>query len=115
MRLTAAKERRLIPVTVRECDLTGLLKQLVYIDLVGLSADVAAKKLLDGLSGKVQGSTQGVTKRARFSCAKAASISQVVNGNGNIQVGGDFHMNTKKKVQNIINPGARTHYTPTSD
>jgi hypothetical protein len=108
----AGKERRLIPVRVRECDLTGLLKQLVYIDLVGLSPDVAAKKLLDGLAGKVQGDThQGVAKRARSSRAKAASISQVVNGNGNIQVGGDFHINTKKKVQNIIKPGPE-HVTP---
>lgn len=45
-------KRRLIPVRVRECDLTGLLKAPIYIDLVGLTEAEARQRLLDGVSGR---------------------------------------------------------------
>ena len=40
----------LVPVRVRECDMRGLLSQIVYIDLVGRDEDTAKKTLLDGVS-----------------------------------------------------------------
>lgn len=44
------KRGLLLPVRVKECDLEGLLKQIVYIDLVGLDAEAAARRaLLDGV------------------------------------------------------------------
>ncbi len=40
----------LIPVRVGECDVTGLLGQIVYVDLVGLDEDGAHEKLLAGIA-----------------------------------------------------------------
>ncbi|MGN6202848.1 MAG: FxSxx-COOH system tetratricopeptide repeat protein [Solirubrobacterales bacterium] len=45
-------ERMLVPVRVREVDLKGLLAPIVYVDLVGLSAEEARKELLDHVSGQ---------------------------------------------------------------
>jgi len=39
----------LVPVRVQECNLEGLLPQIVYIDFVGLLADEAKNALLDGV------------------------------------------------------------------
>jgi hypothetical protein len=47
---------RLLPVRVRECQPTGLLAQIVYIDLVGLKDGKQARQRL------LQGATQGRTK-----------------------------------------------------
>jgi len=45
----ASHQRKLLPIRVRECDPTGILKQIVYIDLVGLSEEEAKKVLLSGV------------------------------------------------------------------
>ncbi|PKK83050.1 MAG: hypothetical protein CVT49_10475 [candidate division Zixibacteria bacterium HGW-Zixibacteria-1] len=42
-------KRKLIPIRVRECDLTGLLKAIVYIDFVGKSQEAAKEALLTGI------------------------------------------------------------------
>jgi TIR domain len=42
--------RKLIPVRVRPCEPTGLLKPIVYCDLVGLEEENARKTLLAGVS-----------------------------------------------------------------
>jgi hypothetical protein len=39
----------LVPVRVRECDIEGLLGQIVYIDLVKLDEAAAQRALLDGV------------------------------------------------------------------
>ncbi len=39
----------LVPVRVRECDLQGLLPQVIYIDLVGLEQQTARERLLFGV------------------------------------------------------------------
>jgi tetratricopeptide (TPR) repeat protein len=39
----------LLPVRVRECDLRGLLSQLIYVDLVGLEEEAAKDTLLQGV------------------------------------------------------------------
>ncbi len=51
------KERHLIPVRVTACSPTGLLAQVIYIDLVDLNEQDAGRTLLDGLkpSGKPTG------------------------------------------------------------
>jgi hypothetical protein len=41
---------KLIPVRVKKCDPTGLLPQIVYIDLTGKSENAARKALIDGVS-----------------------------------------------------------------
>jgi TIR domain len=44
--------RQLIPVRVREGQIEGLLKQIVYIDLVGKTESAARLALLNGVSGR---------------------------------------------------------------
>lgn len=43
--------RKLIPVRVRPCEFKGLLRQIVYIDLVGVPEGEARTRLLRGVSG----------------------------------------------------------------
>jgi hypothetical protein len=43
------KKRKLIPVLVAECALTGMLLPIVHIDLIGLDEPDAKRALLDGL------------------------------------------------------------------
>ncbi len=45
-------KRKLIPVQVEVCEPTGLLGQVVRIDLVGLDEDDARVRLLEGISGR---------------------------------------------------------------
>jgi tetratricopeptide (TPR) repeat protein len=40
--------KKLLPIRVRECQLQGMLKSIVYIDLVGLSESDAQKALFEG-------------------------------------------------------------------
>jgi hypothetical protein len=56
------KKRKLIPVRVAECTLTGLLSQIIYIDLVNLGEQDAERALLDGL--KPSGQTRAATRRS---------------------------------------------------
>ncbi|HST22726.1 MAG TPA: FxSxx-COOH system tetratricopeptide repeat protein [Blastocatellia bacterium] len=43
------KESKLLPVRVRECELKGLLSQIVYIDLLNLNKAAAKRALLNGV------------------------------------------------------------------
>ncbi len=47
--------RRLIPVRVEPCDPSGLLGQIVSIDLVGVDAERARRRLLAGIQGTIGG------------------------------------------------------------
>jgi tetratricopeptide (TPR) repeat protein len=42
-------QRRLLPVRVRECDVEGLLRQIIYVDLVGLEGNAAREVMLAGI------------------------------------------------------------------
>lgn len=45
------KTSKLIPIRIEECKLDGLLKQISYIDLVGISNEEEAKKLIEDRVG----------------------------------------------------------------
>ncbi|MEM9447141.1 MAG: TIR domain-containing protein [Cyanobacteria bacterium P01_E01_bin.6] len=47
-------ERKLIPVKVKECKPEGLLKPLVYVDLIGISKEKAKQRLLESLEDRVK-------------------------------------------------------------
>jgi ABC-type oligopeptide transport system ATPase subunit len=50
---------RLVPVRIQPCDLSGLLGQVIYIDLVGLDEASARAELLQGVNvGRVRPSSQ---------------------------------------------------------
>jgi tetratricopeptide (TPR) repeat protein len=50
--------RKLIPVRVAPCKPAGLLRSLIYIDLVGLSAEEASAALLGGLAERAKPETK---------------------------------------------------------
>jgi hypothetical protein len=50
----AGAERKLVPVRVAQCDLAGLLGQIVYVDLVGLDEAQARERLLDGMRERLK-------------------------------------------------------------
>src|SRR4029077_17189034 len=43
------KSRTLVPVRVRPCEIKGLLKSIVFIDLVGVEEAAARRELLEGV------------------------------------------------------------------
>jgi hypothetical protein len=45
----AGEKGMLLPVRVEECDLKGLLSQVIYVDLVGLTEEAAREALLKGV------------------------------------------------------------------
>ncbi len=47
-------KRKLVPLRVRECEVTGLLGQIVYVDLVGLDEDTARARLLEGVRERLK-------------------------------------------------------------
>ena len=52
-----AKERKLVPIRVRDCRPQGLLASLVYVDLIGLSQDAAEAALMGAFSARAKPST----------------------------------------------------------
>lgn len=52
------RERTLIPVRVQECQLDGLLRQVIYADLVGLNEEAARATLLAAFAESGRPSTQ---------------------------------------------------------
>src|ERR1017187_1783461 len=52
------RRRKLIPVRVRDCNVEGLLKTIVYIDCVGLTSSETKSKLLDALKPRLKPSKQ---------------------------------------------------------
>ncbi len=60
------KKNTLIPVRIQECELKGLLKQIIYIDLVGISEKEAVERLISGLdSGRIKPSHTPFFPRAQ--------------------------------------------------
>lgn len=49
-----AIERKLIPVRVKECQPSGMLRPLVYVDLVGVAETEAKQRLLDAMKERVK-------------------------------------------------------------
>ncbi|MEO1396829.1 MAG: toll/interleukin-1 receptor domain-containing protein, partial [Cyanobacteria bacterium J06634_5] len=63
-----SQSRKLIPIRVGDCQPTGLLRSLVYVDLVGLEEDEARQAILGALPARVKPTTKPpflMEKRAR--------------------------------------------------
>jgi hypothetical protein len=67
-------QRKLIPVRVRECAPEGLLKAIVFIDLVGLNKQEAAQVLLRG----IKAGRQTPHRPVRFPVRKVVSVGAVL-------------------------------------
>ena len=48
------KQRKLIPIRVRECNLEGLLSAMIHLDLIGHSEDEARAAILEGLKDRAK-------------------------------------------------------------
>jgi hypothetical protein len=69
-----SNQRRLIPVRVRACEPEGLLKAIVFIDLVHLNKDEAARALLSG----IKPGPQAPSRPPRFPLRRAVSVGAVL-------------------------------------
>lgn len=70
-----SNQRRLIPVRVRACEPEGLLKAIVFIDLVDLNKDEAARALLSEIKAGPQASP---SRPPRFPVRRAVSVAAVL-------------------------------------
>lgn len=111
-------DSKLIPVRIEECSVqTGLLKQIVYIDLVGLDdEDIAKERLLEKVSGKRQKPTipplfpkkkigKVDTKKELLSLLvqnKAIGIREDRNIKCIYELGNDFYTNVDIRYDVII-------------
>ncbi|HWB06276.1 MAG TPA: toll/interleukin-1 receptor domain-containing protein [Verrucomicrobiales bacterium] len=91
------KERGLVPVRVRECRPEGLLGQVVYLDLVGLSMEEQEKRLLEFLQNKPNSSApapaparQAAKKRAPKRTSAASSLVMNATAETAYQAGRDL-------------------------
>lgn len=94
----ACEKRTLIPVRVRDCKPDGLLRPIVYIDLVNLNADDARKTFLNGIESVIKGKRSGDLPKSTSKVAssgqkpkrgKKSKLSQNVKGNNNTTVQAD--------------------------
>src|SRR5882762_4106915 len=99
------ESRTVVPVRVRECQPTGLLKPIVYIDLVGLNADEARKKLLDDLRVVISRKPRKSTAAAAIAPAQVrsgTSINLTATGDGNFQIVGDVNNYQMPPTQKVV-------------
>lgn len=97
------ERRTLIPVRVRECRPDGLLRPIVYIDLVGLAVEQARGKFLSEITAAVEGRrTTGLPPVAPGSETKPPSVSQTATGKNITQVAGDYHRYDSPPAQKVF-------------
>lgn len=106
---TGAK-RTVIPVRVRDCEPPGLLRTIIYIDLVGLRPDEARKKLIAEIKKSVSVG-RGNRKRINTDLSNAANsledpqagrVNQTISGKGNFVAGRDFIMYQEPPKEKIV-------------
>jgi hypothetical protein len=96
----------LVGVRVRECQPAGLLKPIVYIDLVGLPVEQARGKFLSEIMAAVEGNrTIDESAATPASETKLPSVRQTATGKNITQVAGDYHHYEKPRIEKqIIQP-----------
>ncbi len=109
------EKRLLIPVKVRDCKLTGLLAQIVFIDLVGLNVKQAQKVFLEAIQAlndqsydirnKILPRSSEHEKKTKFTSERVEPTTFMnIAGNRNVQVAGDYIITTKRPEQKILPP-----------
>ena len=99
------RNRTLILVRIYDCEPPGLLKPLVYIDLVGLSHDEACEKFLSSIRAAVTGKQVDYRPMPKLNISPTQGIHQELRGDGNIQVAGPLVFTEKHTTRNIVKPG----------
>lgn len=102
------KNRTLVPVRVRECKPDGLLKPVVYIDLVGLALQQAKERFLREIAASKAGGRQqaAASLQPEERRPKARRMSQKVKGDYNTSIQAEHITNltiktTSKKLPSV--------------
>ena len=106
-------ERRLVLIRVRPCEVEGLLRQIVYIDIVGLDLESARQRILDELAGKSATSDAGTPapKVCKSSARPRSKISQTATAGRDVfQAAGDLNLNKKVVIRPVL-PREAHHVT----
>jgi hypothetical protein len=99
----ASDPTMLIPVRVRECQPDGLLKPIVYIDLINLPVERAREKFISEIKAALHGKRERRVENPIPTPRKSsASVNQTITGDGNTQVAGDYHHYEKPTKPKII-------------
>lgn len=110
---TGAK-KRLVLIRVKPCEVKGLLRQVVYIDIVGLDIERAGQCILDQLAGKSAGGKAPAAAKApkgKGRTAKTTRIRQTATAGRDVfQAAGDLNLNKKEVVRPVI-PREQQHIT----
>lgn len=108
------ENRLLITVRVRECKPPGLLATIVYVDLVGLDFNNAKAKFHSEIQASLSGNrppsshSEPKPKQSRTKARKTRlNVQQIIRGDGNTQVAGDYVENKKVFQKNVIQPDER--------
>ena len=97
------QSRKLVPVRVRECEPGGLLKAIVYVDLVGLDMAQSQQRLLSAINGEPV--SQPAKRKASRKSAAAKEPSKVtLNASGEhiFQAARDLHVHNKPAVNKTV-------------
>jgi hypothetical protein len=105
----ACEKGTLVPVRVRECKPDGLLRPIVYIDLVGLNINEARKIFLDGIAGvlkrkRVAESPQTLPTNPK---PKRSKLKQDVKGNYNTNIQAEHIANLTIKTSSKKPPSVQ--------
>jgi hypothetical protein len=102
---TGAKQQ-LVLVRVKPCEVGGLLRQVVYIDIAGLDIESARQRILDQLAGKsAGGKAPAATRKAKGKgrSPKPSSIQQTATAGRDVfQAAGDLNVNKKEVLRPVI-------------
>ncbi|MGZ5527442.1 MAG: toll/interleukin-1 receptor domain-containing protein, partial [Limisphaerales bacterium] len=96
------ENKTIIPVRVRTCEPPGLLKPIVYIDLVGLSVVESQKRLLAGITSAIRGKRRSARKVPTTTTSNDQQPNQTVIGSGNYVAGRDFIMYHRPPAQKLV-------------
>lgn len=102
---TGAK-KRLVLIRIKPCEVEGLLRQVVYIDIVGLDIDGARQRILDQVVGKSGGGkAPAAAKKSKPTgvSPKRGQLRQTARAGRDVfQAAGDLSVNKKEVVRPVI-------------
>jgi hypothetical protein len=98
------QNRTLLLVRIYECNPPGLLRPLVYIDLVGLDHHSAREKFLSEIKAALAGKRMEQPSR-KLRDRPVPTLHQEIKGNGNIQAAGPVIITEKHTTKNVVEPG----------
>ncbi len=100
----------LFVIKVRECELSGLLSQVIYTDVVGLDEQEMERQIIKSIKAVINGVKNSKyfvspkSKKSSLETKNSEGINQTIKGNNNIQVGGDYIVNPRTQQKIILPP-----------